>query len=334
MVATFIQQGEKWRAQVRKKGAKPISKTFDTEAAARKWARDVESDIDRGQFVVPTKLTIDEIVTTYRDLKADSAKPVKPKSTEDYMLRYLSADLKGVTIERCTPQRLVEWAKVRRFEQAGPMTIGMELSKLGTVLRTVASFRNLKFPDVVGGARPLLHHLGLIGAGNQRDRRPSPDELVEIKKHCGAWLIDLIDVARLTGMRRGELVRLRWDDLDEARRLILVRDRKDPKQKVGNNQWVPLLADSFDIVMRQKRGKEEIFPYHPMSISKAFQRACQDAKINDLRFHDLRHEAASNLFEQGWEIPEVAAVTGHKTWSQLKRYTNIDPAKLHLKRVK
>lgn len=323
-MATITQRAGRFRVQVRK-GGKCISKTFALESDAQKWARQQEVDIERGVFKTTTTTTIDQAIKRYREAREQAGREVKRNSNEDYMLRHLADDLNGVAVAACSPERLIQWAKVRKFAGAGPATINMDLSKLGTVLRTVASLSGESFPDVVGNARPALNHLGLIGTGGKRDRRPTEAELQKIKAHCGKWLCDIIDLARIIGLRRGEIVRIRWDDLDVPRRLILVRDRKDPKKKAGNDQWIPLLGEAFDIVSRQPKVEEEIFPYHPMSISKAFQRACNEAGVEDLHFHDLRHDAASNLFELGMEIPEVAAVTGHKTWSQLKRYTNIRP---------
>lgn len=325
-MAFITQRGEKWFAQVRKAG-KSISKTFTLEADAKKWARQQEVDIERGAFAKPSTLTVDQIVKKYRTLREDSAREIKKNSTEDYVLRYLAEHLKGETVEQLTPERLARWARKRASSgKTGPATINMDLSRLGTVLRTVASLENVVFPDVIGNARPMLHHLQLIGPGVKRDRRPTEQQLKDIKAHCGQWLIDAIDVAQIIGLRRGEIVKLRWADIDRPRRVILVRDRKDPRHKTGNNQWIPLLGESFDIIMRQpKTGDDRIFPYDPQSVSKAFLRACRLAGVEDLHFHDLRHEAASNLFEMGMAIEQVAVVTGHKTWAQLKRYTNIKP---------
>ncbi len=126
----------------------------------------------------------------------------------------------------------------------------------------------------------------------------------------------------------GEITRLRWDDVDAAKKLVLVRDRKHPRKKVGNNEWIPLLGDAWDIVQRQARG-ELIFPVHEQTLSKYFRWACQALSIPDLHFHDLRHEGTSRLFEQGYEVQQVALVTGHKDWRHLKRYTNLRPEDLH-----
>jgi integrase len=129
-------------------------------------------------------------------------------------------------------------------------------------------------------------------------------------------------------MRRGEITRLRWADVDAAKKLVLVRDRKHPRRKVGNNEWIPLLGDAWAIVQRQAKG-EMIFPVHEQTLSKYFLWSCRALSIPDLHFHDLRHEGTSRLFEAGYEVQQVALVTGHKSWNMLKRYTQLKPEDLH-----
>lgn len=109
---------------------------------------------------------------------------------------------------------------------------------------------------------------------------------------------------------------------------------------------MPLIGDSLEVLLRQPRypvpptyeakrkadptikphPNEFIFRFSKSTASKYFKLACDDKRIVDLRLHDMRHEATSALFEDGWDIPEVAAVTGHKDWRNLKRYTNLNPA--------
>lgn len=79
---------------------------------------------------------------------------------------------------------------------------------------------------------------------------------------------------------------------------------------------------------RQANTSEYIFPYNPRSICAAFTRACRVLGIVDLRFHDLRHEATSRLFERGYHIHEVAQFTLHESWNESRRYTNLRPEKL------
>ena len=135
-------------------------------------------------------------------------------------------------------------------------------------------------------------------------------------------------------MRRGEICSIKWADLDEAKQMVMIRDRKHPRQKQGNDEWVPLLGDAWKIVKRQPREDERIFPIHPQTLSKYFKEAREAQGIGDLRLHDMRHEGTSRLFEQGYAIQQVALVTGHKKWETLKRYTNLKPESLTAKKPK
>ena len=83
--------------------------------------------------------------------------------------------------------------------------------------------------------------------------------------------------------------------------------------------------ESWTIVERQPRTSQYIFPYDPKSVGAAFTRATRLLGIADLRFHDLRHEATSRLFESGYQIHEVAQFTLHDSWNELKRYANLKP---------
>lgn len=332
-MASIIAVKGKWRAQVRRKGQPVYTRTFDTKAAAERWARQLEADMDRGNQPAPGKkvLLVSELIAAYRKLR-EQARPISDSSTEHYTLLHLERHLGKRDAQRLTPQDLVGYCGARKDEGAGAYTCNMDISKLGTVLRYAALASKVTLPDVVGQARPLLTHLGLIGGGGKRERRPTQDELQRLVEYLerehGALYADVVRFAVLTAMRRGEITRLRWEDVDAAKKLVLVRDRKHPRKKVGNNEWIPLLGDAWAIVQRQANG-ELIFPVHEQTLSKYFRWACQALSIPDLHFHDLRHEGTSRLFEQGYEVQQVALVTGHKDWRHLKRYTNLKPEDLH-----
>ena len=322
-----------WRALIRRKGHKPISKRFPTKTKAAEWARGIEAQIDAGEVprVVSTTAkatTIAQLITKYRELRS-SVRPVLDTSTEHYTLKQLEANLGDKRAAGLTVDDLVGWAQMRREEGAGAYTVNCDLSKLGTVLR----YAGEGLPDVVAAARPKMRHLGLIGGGGRRVRRPTQDELDGLVE----WLrdkksdvyADLVLFAVATAMRREEITQIAWADVDTAKRLVLVRDRKDPRNKVGNDMWLPLLGNAWTVLQRQPREDVRIFPVHPQTISKYFKEGCDALGIPNLHFHDLRHEGTSQLFEQGFQIQQVALVTGHKDWRHLRRYTNLKPESLH-----
>lgn len=334
-MASITKRGDRWRAEVRRKGFASQCKTFGTKAKAVEWARSLESAMDAG--VTPTasvgSATIGDAIRAYRRLRG-GARPIADTSNEHYQLKMLEARLGGVAIAACTPERLVEFATARRDEDGcGPYTINLDIGRLGTVLRYAASPLRMQIPDVVGDARPLLTHLRLIGGGERRERRPTADELTRIlelfQTRHGPRYADAVRFAAVSAMRLGEICTLRASDIDPKTHIASILRKHPRKGKVLER--VPLLGQAWTIVERQlPRDDGRVFGMHPITMSKYFTRACQDLSIPDLHFHDLRHEGTSALFEAGLSIEQVAMVTGHKTWNMLKRYTNLRPEDVKL----
>lgn len=318
-----------WRALIRRKGIKALCRTFPTRREAERWSRQTEADLERGQAVArPGGPTVGDAIDAYRKLRGRSRRDIDPAGNEHYMLLHLDRDLADVAVEALTPERLATFCERRRDDGAGAYTVGMEVSKLGTVLKYAAVALRARWGDPVGAARPLLEHLQLIGPGKSRDRRPSAQELAAVREAAPVLLRDIIDFAILTCMRRSEIVRASFADVDPEKRLLLIRDRKHPRQKAGNHETIPLLGDALQIIQRQPAG-ERIFPVTREWVSDSFLLACRIAHVQNLHFHDLRHEGVSRLFEAGYTIEQVALVSGHRSWQQLRRYTQLRPESLH-----
>jgi integrase len=335
-MASILQIGDKWRAQVRRRNHKPQARTFRTKAEALAWARAIESRIDAGQEPKATSLVrVRDVLAAYRQLREDGGRPIEPTTNQHYVLEHLAEDLGHEKVADLTPQRLVQWAGMRKEQGAGPFTVNMELSALGTVLRHAAAFMNAALPDVTGAARPLLLHLQLIGAGQRRTRTPTEDELQAVL----AWVrkqdpvvADAMRVAAITGLRRSELVRkLLWADIDPKQKAALIRQRKHPRRHLARDEWVPLLGDAWDIVQKQKRTGERVFPISPEKITDAFTAATRALGIPDLRLHDLRHYASTKLQQAGFDEVERMAITGHRSVAMNARYTHPTPEHLHAK---
>ena len=333
-MASIVQVGERFRAQVRIKGHRPVSKYCDTADEAAAWAKATEKYLRaNGSPQRSGRLTVAGAVEIYRRVRLDSGRPVAPESNQHYMLEHLAADLGPEIVAQIAPRRLTTWAQERARQGAGPFTVNMELSALGTVLRTVAAFENLQLPDVVGQARPLLHHLQLIGGGNRRTRRPIGDEFERVlewfEEHRPQYR-DAVELAALSGIRRGELVRLRWADVDAKRKTVLVRDRKHPRRQARHDDHVPLFGDAWAVLTRQPRDGELIFPIHPQTLTKAFTDCCRELGIPNLHFHDLRREANHRLRE--WlDREERKAVLGHRSDKAHDHYLALTPEELHAK---
>jgi integrase len=316
-----------------------MARSFPTKKEAEAWARATEASLDRGQPQARTDtITVAKIIDEYEALRVKGARPIDPASNQSYMIQHLREDLGDVAVIDLTPDRFVAWAKYRHEQGAGGYTVNMELSQLGTMLRYTASFLRLTLPDVVGAARPMLHYLQLITGGPKRSRRATDDEIARIlewldgREDPGDRIVaECVRVAAVTGLRRGELARIVWTDLDARGRAILVRARKHPRKIEATDEWVPLLGAAWDVVQRQPKDDALIFPVSREKISDTFGACCKALCIPDLHFHDLRRNATSALRELGFDQHERKKITGHRSDEVHERYIAITPESLHEK---
>jgi len=211
-----------------------------------------------------------------------------------------------------------------------------DLIWIGVVLRAAKSVKELPVvPEIVQQARSACRELRLVGKPKKRTRRPTADELTRLREHFKSRdrraeipMLAVMDFAIASARRESEICRLEWRDNDKAARTGLVRDAKHPTGKEGNHRRFKYTPEAWAIASAQPETSKRIFPYDPKSVGAAFTRACHLLGIQDLRFHDLRHEATSRLFERGYQIHEVAQFTLHESWNELKRYTNLRPENL------
>jgi integrase len=220
------------------------------------------------------------------------------------------------------------------------VTIAADLSFLSAVLKWGRRARQLDIPERLAlEARGSLKQRGLNTRAAERSREPTDYELKRLYDHWRGKPRQLIDMelmcrfAIASGMRLAEICRIAAADVDAKARTVVIRDRKDPQHKAGNDQTVPLLTDAWKIVKLRLPAADGglLFPYRAESVSTAFTRACADLDppIVDLHFHDLRHRAMAQFFRMGLDIPRVALLTGHKTWTMLRRYTDVKPEDVH-----
>ena len=338
-MATFSQlPSGKWRAQVRKAGIYKAA-TFTTKREARDWAAAIEVQANHiaagGYAPVPKSATVADLIDKYTETFTKT-----PGRSKEATLAMLKRDLGKVKFASLNAVVLRDFIDRRQEAGAGGVTIAGDMSTLSAVLKWGKHARQLDLPERLAlDARASLVHRGLNTRSQERDREPTDDELARLYRHWDNNLRQKVPMSLLcrfaiaTGMRQGEICRLEIDDLDRAAKTIIIRDRKDPKNKQGNDQTVPLLPAAWAIVdpLIQDRDSGFLFPYHEFSVSTAFTRACQNVEppIIDLHFHDLRHKATASFFRMGLDIPRVSLLTGHKTWAMLRRYTKITAGDVH-----
>ena len=332
-----------WRVQVRRKG-KYVNNTFLRLKDAEEWALETERRIDRGEPTNGSRdaRTFGDIVRLHRADLQEVGKRIGRSKTAS--LAFLERRLGRLKLSELDRERLIEFGKERAREGAGAVTLGMDLGYIKTIVSHAAAVHGIIVPtDGIGLARIALARLGLVGKGDERDRRPTEDELNRLIAACETNPRQKIPLGRIirfaiaTAMREDEICRVEWTDYDYPNKMLAIRDRKDPRKKNGNDQRIPLLDvsgyDACRIIEEQRalsdRNSGPIFPYNGRSVGTAFRRSCRILKIVDLHFHDLRHEGTSRLFEAGFSIEQVALVTGHKDWKMLRRYTHLKPENLH-----
>ena len=251
--------------------------------------------------------------------------------------RSKNADLKRLrdtplakrTLVQIRASHLIDHVRARRAAGVGPATAGNDLSWLRVLYKVARPAWGV--PVSLGVVDDALLHCReqrLIARADQRDRRPTLEELDALlgwyARSDGRQQIPMGEVllfALFSARRESEICRLQRADYDPEKKTILVRDMKDPRMK-GVSARLSLPDEAAAVLDRQPKGAV-FFPYNSKSVSASFTRSCSMLGIEDLHFHDLRHEATSRLFELGWTIPQVAAVTGHRSWQNLQRYTHL-----------
>lgn len=345
MASIRKQESGNWRVQVRRKG-RALSESFVRYEDAKRWGIDAERQIDRGETPSTSRIakvrTFADLIDLHIEDMCAVGKP--PRRSKAATLKALKRELGAYNMVSLDRDRLIRFGRDRALAGAGPMTLSIDIGMIKLVLSHAAAVHGLPVRiEPVDLARLALKRLGLVGKSNERDRRPTEEELARLIAYFDQNDRQIIPMGRVikfavaTAMRQEEIFRVTWDDYDPRAKMLLIRDRKDPREKKGNDQRVPLLdVSGFDPValieeQRGLRANEDtrIFSYNHKSAGTAFTRACHDLHIEDLHFHDLRHEATSRLFEFEFEIQQVALVTGHKDWKMLRRYTHLRPESLH-----
>jgi integrase len=333
--------------QIRRKG-RYVSESFRRRKDAEEWALDAERRIDRGETPSSRAKIDPTIFGDLIDLHLEDLKEVgrTARRSKAFCLNQLREKLGKVRLVDLDRERLIKFGKDRARDGAGPVTLSIDFTFIKTLIAHAAAVHGIHISsEPVFLARIALKRLGLVGKGRERDRRPTPKEIDQLIEFLDANPRQFIPVGRMvrfaiaTAMRQDEICRICWSDVDAKKKVVIVRDRKDPREKDGNDQKVPLLdatgIDAWAVLQEQRAASprtERIFPYNGRSAGTAFRRACHELGIKNLYFHDLRHEAASRFFESGFSIEQVALVTGHKDWKMLRRYTNLRPEDLRTTR--
>ncbi|MFK0094225.1 tyrosine-type recombinase/integrase [Pseudomonas sp. NPDC090592] len=313
------------------------SQTFARKQAAQAWAKRRETELAEPGAIERANSgghAVKDMIDRYL-VEAEKARPLG-KTKRQTLLAIKNSYLGEVVDSDISQQVLVDYALWRMSLEGGgikPQTAGNDLAHLGSVLSLARAAWEYEInPQAMPDARLVLKRLGYNMKSRERDRRPTLEELDKVLEHFFEMLArrptvihmpKVVAFAIFSTRRMDEIARILWEDLDEHRQAVKVRDMKNPGQKIGNDVWCHLPEEAWAIVHSMPRQCAEIFPYNTDSIGTAWSRACKMVGVEDLHFHDLRHEGVSRLFEMDWDIPRVSSVSGHRDWNPLRRYTHL-----------
>lgn len=322
-----------YQVKIRKVGYPPITKQFDRLVDAEKFAIATLREMDAGSFEDRREVdrtTLAEAIATY--LAEVAIKRKRPKDAEYKAKIWLNSPLAKKAI-----------GKIRAFDLAQHRDQRLAAGKTGNTVRLELGFLSHLFTVAIKEWNwPLenpVSRLTMPKVAPGRERRLEPlDREGMTEEHwllaaCAAsgsvWLKPVVQIALATGMRRGEILGLEWSKIDLDRRIAhLVAGAT----KTNKSRTVPLSPAAIEVLRSLPRSiGGKVFPIGWSGFGHTFARACTKWGLEDLTFHDLRHEATTRLFEQGLEMQEVAAITGHQTLQMLKRYTHLRAEDLALK---
>jgi len=314
-MASFRFRSNRWQARVQRKGQKDLAKSFINKPDAEKWARSVEIEIDRGTYIntdYAQKTLFKEILQKYLDDVAPNM-----RSADNQIIRVkklMKHPIAEINMAQLSPTHMANY-RDERLKVIKPNTVIRELAILSSVINHARHEWGLNVINPVTMIKKPSSSQG-------RDRILNDEEFgrlfIELEK-ISPWYKPLVEFALETAMRRGELMSLLWANVNFEKSVAYL-----PITKNGDSRYVPLSSKAIRIIKSLPRGIDgRVFPLNKGTVSILFLRAVRRAKVEDFHFHDLRHAAITRLSSIFSNPMEIAAISGHKSLSMLKRYTHL-----------
>lgn len=324
-MANIRKRNGKWQAQVRRDGYSSLTKTFVHRRDAETWARQSEAGLDKSALPLNPQrirtLSLGALIERY-------AVEVTPHKLSAYAemsrIRILRADgIYKISMAQLSPVHIAEFLQ-RRLK----VVSGETARKDGKLIRHIIDVARKTWGIQLATNPAVL--VNLPPPSKARTRRLSEIDLAQLnlalKSSRSPLLRAAIELAVETGMRRGELLRAKWTDLSANDTLLTI-----PQTKTDTPRTIPLTRGAREILAALRAMPIEganILPMSENALRLSWERLKRRAKVIDLRFHDLRHEAVSRFFEMGLSVPEVALISGHRDPRMLFRYTHLRPEDL------
>lgn len=314
-MASFRFRSNRWQARVRRAGSPDETRSFVTRQDAEKWSRSVESEIDRGSRSMPSqanKLNLGELIDRYMvevlpSMKGAHEDAIRLKAIRRNPICHFS-------LEALTPSRLAQYRDLR-LKQVAPATVIRELAYLSSIINHGRREWGLTIGNPVALVRKPASP-----KGRERTLSPSEQEILfaelQPSGRRSLWMLAIVKLAIETAMRRSELLSLDWKHINLKDRVALLETTKN-----GDSRTVPLSKVAIAILEALPRNDDgRVFPMSGCGVSAAFVRAAKRARLADVKFHDLRHTAITQLALKLPNLIELSAVSGHKSLKMLQRY--------------
>jgi integrase len=330
-----------YRVDIRLKGHPAERATFKRLTDAKAWAQDTESAIRDGRYFKTResqKHTLGELIDRY----IQDVLPTKPKqsASQKQQLEWFKAEIGAHTLADVTPAKIVECRDKLLTEESlkigktrAPATVVRYLAALSHAFTIAVNewgwlddspMRKVKKPALPRGRVRFLSEDTTDGIAGERTRL-----LKTCEESCNPYLYPVVVLALSTGMRQGEIMGLTWEDVDLHQGRATLHETKNGERRV-----VPLSGKALELLKvhaKVRRLNTSLLfpgknPQKPMDLRAPWEAALKKADIEDFRFHDLRHSAASYLAMNGASLAEIAEVLGHKTLQMVKRYSHLSEA--------
>jgi integrase len=314
-MASIRFRSNKWQARISRKGEQSLVKTFLTKEDAEKWARSIEVEWDKGTYCnthQAQKTTFGELIERYLrevtpTMRGANADTIRLKA----ILRKPIAQINTLMLNS---NRIAKY-RDERLKEVTAGTVIRELAYFSSIINHARREWGINIANPVALVRKPTSPPG-------RNRILTKDEemrLLEAStpiKNRNIYTRPFIILAIETAMRRGELLSIRWENINFSKRTAYL-----PLTKNGESRTVPLSTRAIETLQALPRSIDgRVLPVNFPALENSFKRATSRAKIDNLRIHDLRHTAATRLSEKLPNLLELSAVTGHKSLSMLKRY--------------
>lgn len=323
-------RGKGYRVRVRRRGFPAKSHTLPTKKAAEAWAHTTDMLLTNGYEAVPDRraeYTLGEALGLYRAEVSIHKKGARQEGLRiDKLQGHRLAALKLSTL---VPAHFNEYVRERQAQGASGSTILNELSIISATFKRAQKAWGMPY------IQNPIQYVDKPRPNQPRERRLSQDEarrfMASLEACTKPLARQVILFALLTAARQGEILKLRWADVDWGRHAVTFRDTKNPRSRTPLHRTVFLTDQAFAVLEQVVRsGSQFVFPITHDVVYDEFQRVLRVAQIEDFNFHDLRHEAASAFAESGLTLFELQKTTGHRVLTQLQRYTHL--ADEHMRR--